>query len=307
MPRLYLRRVVLEIVPKAGPRVRIDGLRIKFRIEKNSQGTPNKSEITIYNLSQKTLGLLQTVNTKIILYAGYQSTFPINGLSQTQANPVVGPPALQTDTSLEVIFKGDITKTAHKKSKKIPNDPFLTKESKEGVDILTEIEAQDGIVAFRNSRFVRSYPPGASNKQIFQDIAESSGVPIGALDGIPDFIYAKGVTFQGLVRDHLFRLTDSNNLDWSFQDETLLILEKGKVTKDPVIVLNSNTGLIGIPIKTSRGCEFRALLQAGFKIGRQVDINESKFVQGKFKIMKLTHNGDNWGGDFVTECEAYRI
>ena len=92
MPRLYLRRVVLEIVPKAGPRVRIDGLRIKFRIEKNSQGTPNKSEITIYNLSQKTLGLLQTVNTKIILYAGYQSTFPINGLSQTQANAVVGPP-----------------------------------------------------------------------------------------------------------------------------------------------------------------------------------------------------------------------
>lgn len=317
MARLYLRRVIVEIIPQAGSIVRVDGLRIKFKVEKTNEGNPNKCEIIIYNLSDKTISLLQTKLTKVILYAGYQSSFPKNTPHTIASNPEVGQQNIQTDTTIEPIFKGDITKTVNKKSKKEKKDPYSTKESKEGADTLTHIELHDGDNAFRNSRFSKGYPPGTSNKVIFQDIAAQAGVPVASLDGIPDFIYANGITFQGLIRDHLFKLCDKNNLDWSFQEETLQVVPKESTTKDQPVLLNSTSGLIGIPMRTSRGCEFRALLQGGFKIGRKVTINEQKFTvgglakstpaNGNYKIVKVIHNGDNWAGDFFSECEAHSI
>jgi hypothetical protein len=232
MSQLYLRNVIVTIIPTTGQPKRISELRIKFKCKKNEESKPNTMELEIYNLSKNTRTNLEGKNTTIILEAGYEDT-------------------------TEVIFNGNVTKVIH---------------SKEGPDIISKIELADGGNKYRNARISKGIPPGAKVKQVINELVLSMGLTQGPIIGVPNTQYANGITLQGLTKDRLDEVCKSHGLRWSIQDGAVQIVPENKTTLDTVVVMSPDTGLIGSPNKTKDGVEFKSLLQPVLKPGKRVKI-----------------------------------
>lgn len=263
MAELYLRKAFVTITPLGGQTRKIEKLRVEFEVAKTNESNPNSATIKIYNLSEKTRGILEAADSSITLEVGYR------------------------DIS-EVVFVGDVTKVVH---------------DMQETDILSTIEAADGGNRFRTARLDKAFPPGATTTAVFEDLIKALGLPRGAVLGVPTTGYPHGLTLSGLVRGHLDTLTKKNELEWSIQDGAIQIIPANLPTTDSIVVLKSSTGLVGKPNKTASGVEFKSLINPLLKPGRRVKL-ESVFVQGIFKVRKVTHKGDNTQGDFLSEVEA---
>lgn len=284
MAELYLRRVSLDVIPLQGSIKKIEGLRIKFKVGKQDDKTPNKAEIEVYNLSKDTRSIIEGEKISVRLTVGYQGL----GTDNARGN-------------LETIFFGNIHSAGSKKKKKAGVSSKL-----EGVDLVTKINAIDGLNRFRNARLDKGYPPNTKLKDILDDMAVAMGLGVGIVEGIPDKNYANGISFSGNVKNHLTDLCLSNGLEWSIQDETLQIIPENQATSESIILLNKDTGLIGVPESTDAGCKFEALLNPKLRPGRRVKI-ESKVLNGVFKVRKGNFDGDSHGGEFLSKCEATKI
>ncbi|HEX5035073.1 MAG TPA: hypothetical protein VFW62_11380, partial [bacterium] len=51
------------------------------------------------------------------------------------------------------------------------------------------------------------------------------------------------------------------------------------------------------------GIEFQCLLRPSLLPGRRVRV-DSDALKGVFKLTKVSHQGDNMKGDFLSECES---
>lgn len=278
--KLYLRKVSLQVVSGLGSTT-LEGLRISFDIEKTNEGVPNPAKIEVYNLSDKSRSMLEDTGTRIILSAGYKDAFG-------------------------VIFSGNIVRGKHKKKRKLQKAKrALVTHRYEGVDIVTEVEAADGGNKYRNAYTVRAYPPGTKVAEVVKSLATDFGMPanidFSSIDSKAQ--YANGHSIGQETRYALDDICKTFGLEWSIQNEVLQIISKDKTTKAGAILLNPKTGLIGSPVKTTAGCDFESLLQPSLAPGCQVKI-ESKFVNGMFKVRKVTHMGDSMDGDFLSKCEA---
>lgn len=291
--------VLIESISKDKDGKIVDGLRIKFKIEKTAEATPNKAHIDVYNLNPQTIKLLQTRGCTITLEVGYNNFF--NGKNPTP----------------EVIFKGDVVKC---------------QTVKQGSDYVTTIENGDGVAALQNSQFNGSFAAGAGVSDVLSSVMGSfTGVGQGEVKGV-DGQYLNGATFSGSSKDVMDQVTAKSGSEWNIQDNIIQVIPVNSFTKLPAILLQSvydgsdrarfdeagnplNTGLIGSPSlsgfsnskeKKFHGVEFKALLQAGLKVGRRVLIS-AKNVKGAFVIKKVTHEGDTSSGSWMSECEGVQI
>lgn len=296
MGELYLRKVIVDIIPSIGSGLQIKDLRIQFKVEKTNESTPNTAEIRIYNLSESTRALFEAEKSKVRLSIGYLGLNPDGKRGF----------GLDKSSNVQTVVIGDITRAAHKKkkvTKAVGQNDHITRSKVEGVDLVTTVEVADGDNRYRNSRLDKGYPPNVRLKDVFTDLATSMGLGTGVTIGVPEKNYANGLSLSGLSRDHLNVLTRSNNLEWSIQDETLQIIPQGVGTSDAPILISPETGLVGSPTKTTNGVEFDSLIQPALRPGRRVQI-ESRLVKGIFKLRKVTHEGDSQRGDFLSKCEA---
>lgn len=291
--------VKIESVSKDKDGRIVDGLRIRFKIEKTSEPTPNKAHIDVFNLNSKTRALLQTPGCVIILEVGYDN---FSG----GKNPVSA-----------VIFRGDVVKS---------------QTVKNGDDYITTIENGDGLAAYQGSQFNQSFSAGASAQDIVGSIIGSfTGVGQGEVSGV-EGQYLSGSTFSGTSKDAMDQVTAKTNTEWSIQNGLMQVVPINKHTKKPAILLQSvykgddqdrldehgnprNTGLIDSPSlsgfshskeKKFHGVEFKSLLQAGLEPGRRVLIS-AKNVKGAFVVKKVTHDGDTVSGPWFSECEGIAI
>lgn len=280
MADLYLRKVIVDIIPAKGEGTRIDGLRIKFNCEKTNERNPNNSKIEIYNLSPNTKSLLEGKKTRVKLQIGYL------GIPEKSSQGIV----TGLNGNVAQIFTGDVKKVVHKI------------EGSNG-DVVTTIEVLDGGNRYRNARLDKGFPPGTSVRQVFDELIEELGLDEGAIKGIPDRKYSQGLSLSGLVRDHLDVLAKANALEWSIQDETLQIIPKTESSSNTIIELSPDSGLVGSPSKTDKGVEFSSLIQPKIRPGIRVNL-KSRNLNGIFKVRKVVHAGDSHQGEFLSKCEA---
>lgn len=278
MAEQYLRKVTLDIFGSGSSGTRIENLRIQFKVEKTSQSEPNKAEIKIYNLSEKTRALVESNNCRVALSAGYLGLNP-QGLFGT---------SLFSSKSEANVFRGNVKKFEHKKEK---------------TDIITKLECGDGHEAFTTKTFDKGYPPDTTLTIPFRDLSEALGLAKGSQIEIPENKIANGLTLSGPIREHLDNLCRRYGLEWSIQNESLQIIEAGKATNDGIVLLNKDTGLVNQPSKTKDGVSFECLLNPILRPGKQVKV-ESEFLNGTFICRNVTFDGDSHQGSFLTKIEA---
>lgn len=254
-------------------------LRVAFRIEKSLESNPNQATISIYNLSESSRSLVEQDGAVIQLKAGYGE-------------------------NTKLLYLGDIARTTTKRS---------------GGDIVTEIEAGDGEFAYQNATANVSLGPGAKYSQVFSAIGDRLGLSTGSVKITnPNDQFQQGYAYSGMARDALDILTEKQGLEWNIQDGQLQVLPAEATTDDTVVLLNPGSGLVGSPFKTKilrpdlarvgkgkeeAGVNITSLLNPEIRPGRRIKV-ESQFVNGVFKVERVTHSGDTHGNQFYSEVEA---
>lgn len=257
--------------PQGGTQAR-PTLRVQFKIEKNTAREPNRAEVVITNLSDKSRSAIQEKDALTIIEAGY-----VNNLFK--------------------LFQGALTFANH---------------TRQGADWITRFEVGDGSKQYRQGRINESFGPGTSIEQVLNTTIDKIGVGVGnAIEKVKEgnfrgglTEYTKGFTASGRAIDVLGETLESQGFTYSIQDGQLQVLREGEVVKGQVPVLRQGSGLIGSPEVGEKGVvKARALIQGFLLPGVGIRI-ESKEIQGDYKIQRSVFTGDTWGTDWYADLEA---
>lgn len=255
----------------------VSNLRVVFQVTKSLEKAANAAEIVVYNMSQESRIFAQQKGMQLFLAAGYDEG--------TQVNP-----------QLKIIFSGDI---------------LSHPTTKQNGDLVTKFESGDGIKILQSARISKSFKSGTSVGVVLDELKKQLNISTGEIQNMAGKQFSQGYTAHGSVKDQLDVIAAKTDTVWSIQDGRLQFIKVNGSTSESVVVLTSDTGLVGSPnqkkINTNGqeqvGVEFISLLQPDIKPGRRVEI-DSQFISGIFTVQKVTHRGDTHTGPWYSEGEA---
>lgn len=183
-----------------------------------------------------------------------------------------------------------------------------TKSHRDGPDIVTDMECLDGGNVLNYMTVSKTYPKGTSWIAVVQDVASYFNVHVGTVLGLPKATFPRGITVHGQCSQIIQRLCHPYRLEFSIQDGLLTILPKDAHLGTMAIVLNKDTGLLGIPSVTLTGIEFEALLNPYLKAGQIVLLqSKNKLSDGYCKIRGVKFQGDTFGEKWTAACSAFAM
>jgi hypothetical protein len=265
---LYNRFARLRVGIPGQDGIDFTGLRVTFQIEKTSESNSNTSRISIFNLNSNSRAFVEQENLVGILDVGYQ--YP------------------GQDPVAENIFQGDIKKVQNTLS---------------GGDWVTTFEIGDGEKKLVESHFDKSFAKGASLQTVVNEVAQSFGNPVSVVKGIQDKTFKNGLSLSGGTKEILDNLTSEGGVEWSIQDDEVIILPQEEDDGEQGFLLSRDTGMIGLPIKKEKGLEITTALIAKLRPGRSIKV-ESKIIEGNYRVRRVLHDGDTHEGNWVTKVEA---
>lgn len=246
--------------------IKIEKLRVAFNVTKNTTIDSNNSIIKIYNLGYS-LRFFEQKNLKVKLYAGYDPT---------------------NSGALEAgqIFVGDIKHVDTQKN---------------GGDKITIIKSGDGHATLRNAVFAKTYAKMTPVMNIINDLVSSFEISSKSISVISNQISKRGKAFFGKSKDVLKSLLDSLDMEYSIQDENLIITNKGKGLPTSGYNLSSKSGLIGLPSRIENGkVEVTSLLNDYFSPKKHFYIDSST-ISGTYVAEKVIHSGDTHGKQWTSK------
>jgi hypothetical protein len=291
--------------------LRIQGVRIIFKVEKSSERTTNRAEIDIYNLNSDTRGKIEAGSEqRISLCAGYVQA---GGAQQ--------------------IFRGDIVQVEHRI---------------ETPEVITHIEAEDGQAALRQTRVSMSFEAGATALWVIDKIVSElrAQVPNSLIGWVQSSTlgnreYNHGFSFTGPAVEALDKVAKYLEARWMVTNGMLQILPLNGtlgLAQTNEVYISPQSGMMGSPnrlmdiggvldvtedqpgpeqnqvvilkpAKTIDGYSIRSLLQPSINPLFRVELHSDRQpdVRGQFGVMNLTHSGDTHGEIWETDLEVTRI
>jgi len=269
----------------AGGGASTDSLDAAFEINKTTQREPNTASVKIWNLSRSHRQALESTDTlPLRVEAGY------------------------VDHS-GVLFDGDV-RVAASRSRAAGHRSRQSRMGSLGavsdvVDIVTEIEAEDGGTAYRDARVQRSFGDDTPVATVLRAAVDAMGIGHGNLNELaadPTMgdisTYSEGTVLSGQAHREVDRIVRSIGLRWSVQSGVLQ-LKRGRAPLQLTAVrLTPSTGLVGSPAPDADGyVEAVALLNPGLYPGRPV-VLESRDVSGSYGVRRAIYTGDTAGADW---------
>jgi hypothetical protein len=287
MTRQYLRAATLIVSTIGGDGLDLSELRISFKVNQADIQTPNSAQIRVWNLSRATSQRIEKEFTRVTLQAGY---------GDNEA----------------VIFDGTIVQ--------------LRRGRANATDTYLDITAADGDEAYNYAIINSSLLAGSKPEDMYKAAVEAFK-KYGVTDG---YIPSQGLGGQelpggkvvfGPAKDWMRQLADNTNTTWSIQDGKVNVVTYGGYLPGEAVVLNSQSGMIGIPEQTVGGINVRSLLNPRLKYSGRVRINEGdinraevslvstgvtqylpRLVEdGFYRIVVANHVGDTRGQDWYSD------
>ena len=274
------RVAVVDIGRPGEEGIRIRNNRISFNVVKTDAPDANALKVEIFNLSPETRAQVESTENRLVLSAGY------------------------AQDTIKVLAVGDVTS-------------FYTESNGSG-DMITVIEAGDGIRALTDTRVSISYEDGIAALDIVTDIADSLGVD--AVDNLADLTgtYRNGYTFAGQAKQGLDELAKRFDFDWSIQNSILQLLPRRTADEREVVVLSPETGLVGSPrpmddvganISANQeepGIMLTCQLQPRLVPMGVVEVI-SRDYNGLYRITEVEHTGDTRSQSWLSTVKARSI
>jgi hypothetical protein len=283
--RLYNRQMSITVVKptsflgQSTNAIIIRDCAVQFHAEKHLHGkhhhrgqTPNRCEISIFNLNDHDRAAFEEKPLYIRLDAGY-------------------------DGEEERVFEGDLT---------------FSESIQDGPDWETRLEVGDGHRALKFGRVNRSFAGTTPYRTAIREVIKAldASVTSAVLSKVPNEFFQGGVVIEGLAQHELTRLLRPFELTWSIQNGQLQILAKGESLRTQAALIDQSKGMIGSPTfgsppakKKPRPLTVKNLLYPSLLPGGLVQVS-SRFVNGLFSMERVLHVGDTHGEPWDTTIEA---
>ena len=261
-------------------------LHIKFDLENTDVSSNNTGTISIWNLNDEHVSVLEQKDCMIALYAGYGDTKPL-------------------------IFSGNVT------------NPETAMES---TDRKTDLDVVDGRVAIRDTYLSLSYVGETLLQTIYGDCINQMGITCIYSQGAAVLLAATklplGYAFIGTAADCLTQLCNAYGLKWSIQNGVCQVLLAAEPISQQAYLLSEETGLIGVPkrvamsaestvqgssdSKTVYGYEVEYFLNGAINVNDLVQLQSAK-VSGYFRVKNIQISGDNLEGDWTCTAKMVEV
>lgn len=269
------RRIIIQFDTPQGLK-ELDGIEVKFSVDKLASAVMNQANIDICNLATEDIEYLTSYTSQFIEIAKHKRVRIFAGYE---------------DTGISLIFDGDIVEAL----------PTL------GPDRWLKCKALSGYYNARTpiSTVVQGTQP---IKNVCAAVAGFLNLSLNYMatstKTVSDFEYTGGKTKA------IKELNELGDIVAYEDDGVLVVQDQGQPRTDIGIRrIDETSGLIGIPKPDAIGVECKVLLDNTLKIGQKIYL-ESLVIPsscGEYYIYELKHSGDLRGNEFYTEIKARRI
>lgn len=272
-------------------------LRMKFEVRADDEEFPNTAIIRVYNPSADTIKQIEEFQS-VQLEAGFQANYG-------------------------QIFSGTIKQVR------------IGREN--NVSRYVDIYAADGDIGYNFGTINTTLKAGATWSDMLAQAAQAIGASSVASSAngylATGGILPRGAVLWGMARDAIRDIAGNNGCRWSIQQNVITLIPNTGYLPGRAIVLNSQSGLIGMPEQTDNGIVARCLLNPLIRVGQAVQINNNLINQttgrngqpmtlqrasqpyyvantsadGLYRVMVAEHAGDTRGNDWYTELTCLSI
>lgn len=242
------------------------GYEIHFDVSFDDTEDPDQAKVKIYNLTPDTENNIE-VGDDIIIESGYQG---------------------DTGTLLEGIIT-DVHGEA------------------DGTERICEIEATDSSNECLNKQITKTFAPGTMGNEIAEFAISEAGLEMREMRLKDNVEYKRGYTADGKVRE-VMKDVVINDCKSKCQvvDKGVYCLDWKDSIDDAGIVINQDTGMVGIPTRISgdhvvRSYEVKCLLEYRLRAGMVVTV-QSETANGLYLVKKGKHKSDR--GEHLTIIEV---
>ena len=244
----YLRQISLKI-GNDSEAIDLSELRIRFSVRRGTISTPNTADIRVYNVSAETARKSQLKEFgRVALQAGYAGNYG-------------------------VIFDGTIKQV--RRGRESQTDTYL------------DITAADGDSAYNWSVINMSLAAGSTAQDHLKSAVqamEGRGITMGDSAQLSTNKLPRGKVMFGLTRDVLDNLGRTQDVSWSIQDGKMTLIPNTAYLPGDTIVVNYQTGMVGLPEQTQNGVNVRMLLNPSVKIGRLLKLDNASIQQYRYGV-----------------------
>jgi len=267
MSNNWMRHFELQILSESGKGISLSDFKVTFNIEWNDTKWPRVANVKIYNLSKDTASrILGQEFAKIKIIAGYDGMAKAVDASQVGiATQIDAAQVGKTGgTNFGEIFSGDIRFTVTGRDN--PTDTWVL------------IQALDGHQAFMNASVTTTLAAGHTVADVHSAVINSCkpfGITQGFTGDFPSTVFPRGRTLYQSARDAMDFVAAQSGANWQFVAGQLNLIPTNKYIHEAV-VLNSRTGLIGMPQQTmGAGVNVRCLINPNIQISGLVQIDQA--------------------------------
>ncbi|WP_456309771.1 baseplate hub protein [Serratia proteamaculans] len=267
MSQNWMRHFELLLTDDNGLGISLNDFKVTFNIEWTNTMWPRVATLKVYNLSKDTNSrILGSEFSKVKMIAGYDglaaqvSSSQVGVVRNVDASKVG-----QTDgQNFGEIFNGEIRFTVTGRDN--PTDTYIL------------IQAIDGHQAFDSAMVNITLAAGYTAVDVHAATMKgfnAFGVTQGLTSDMPPTVYPRGRVLFKSARDVMKNLAATCNADWQIIDGQVQMVSTDKFLRE-AIILNSDTGLIGMPQQTmGAGVNVRCLINPNIRVGGLIELDQA--------------------------------
>lgn len=149
-----------------------------------------------------------------------------------------------------------------------------------------------------------SFPEYATLQQICRTIAQQLGCTLLLISKNPGK-QISNYAFTGSPQKQIQKLNEMGVIAY-VDNKVLVVTDPEQARSDQVVVINSTTGMVGVPQPTASGCMVRVMIGQSIDIGGEVKIESqlNPAVNGNYIVMKMDFQVSNRDEPFyyVLQC-----
>ena len=307
---LWIRKWRIVVTDKNDNKaIDVSDLHCTFTVQKKRDLIGNTATVKIYNLSNEMEQQIIEEGDRVVIEAGYAGTYK-KEKSNTEGDlsTVLAESKRTDDAKVQYgkIFDGQVIYPS--RSKGSNTDFILTLSCVGGGDFL-------------GSSFIKeSYNRGLNQRQVVERVCSAAKTPINHIsEGLSNQRLPRGKVFFGKVTKYIQDVIRGNAAMAYIEDSGVIVSKLTDVANTEAIVIEPDTGLIGMPQQTVFGMDFKVLLNPFIKLGTKVRLKRSEVNElppkpqqprmsldpdWTYQAIEVLHKGDTRGQDWYTEIKG---
>jgi hypothetical protein len=284
MSKNWMRHFELQLVNNDGAGIALSDFKVVFNISWADTKFPRVANVKIYNLSKETADrIMGDEFSKINIIAGYEDEPTPEPERTVPASEVgVARPVSKkstTGTNYGLIFSGDIRFTINGRDN--PTDTWVL------------VQAASEYNAFLFASTKTTLAAGYTTKDLLDLTMKgfnAYGITPGVIGDMPATVFPRGLPLYHSNRDIMDDIAKMCSGTWQMVDGQLNMIPEDKYLEE-AIVLNSQTGLIGMPQQTmGGGVNVRCLINQNIKINGLVQIDQASVYRSQLDNSEISRS-----------------